>query len=206
MITFVDMDGVIYDCLGQINRYFCGMDMSKFLIEWAKNHSNVWEIAQVLGISAKELWEKTEKFSPDFWKEMDTYAHTEEFLNTIASDGEYWGILSTPLYLDSGTSHKCIEGKMKALEILLGKEKAREHTLLGKSKYLCANRNTILIDDKNENVEQFRSWGGNAILYPRPWNTRSEVFLSFAEGDRWTDQSEINLGKFVIEEWRKIHL
>lgn len=38
------------------------------------------------------------------------------------------------------------------------------------SKSLFAGSNTLLIDDKDENVEEFRTAGGQAILVPRPWN------------------------------------
>ena len=37
-------------------------------------------------------------------------------------------------------------------------------------KLLLANSNTLLFDDKDENVEEFRAAGGQAILVPRPWN------------------------------------
>jgi len=37
-------------------------------------------------------------------------------------------------------------------------------------KSLFARPDTLLIDDKDENVEGFVKAGGNAILVPRPWN------------------------------------
>ena len=37
-------------------------------------------------------------------------------------------------------------------------------------KSLLAGPDTLLIDDVNENVEEFRIAGGQAILVPRPWN------------------------------------
>ncbi len=41
-------------------------------------------------------------------------------------------------------------------------------------KRLCAAPDTLLIDDSNKNVEEFRAAGGQAILMPRPWNTRHD--------------------------------
>jgi len=37
-------------------------------------------------------------------------------------------------------------------------------------KYLFAKPETLLIDDKDSNVEEFIAAGGDAILVPRPWN------------------------------------
>ncbi len=38
------------------------------------------------------------------------------------------------------------------------------------SRAFFASPNTLLIDDKQENVDEFIKAGGNAILIPRPWN------------------------------------
>ena len=37
-------------------------------------------------------------------------------------------------------------------------------------KHLLARPDTLLIDDKDENVDGFREAGGKALLVPRPWN------------------------------------
>lgn len=38
------------------------------------------------------------------------------------------------------------------------------------SKSLFAGPDTLLIDDKDENIKEFREAGGQGILVPRPWN------------------------------------
>jgi len=38
-------------------------------------------------------------------------------------------------------------------------------------KHLLANKDTVLVDDYDENVHEFRSYGRDAILVPRPWNS-----------------------------------
>ena len=37
-------------------------------------------------------------------------------------------------------------------------------------KYVCANRESILIDDRDKTVKQFRKHGGHAITFPQIWN------------------------------------
>ncbi len=44
--------------------------------------------------------------------------------------------------------------------------------LLGPQKFRCAKPGALLIDDNDENVEKFLAKGGQAILVPRPWNSR----------------------------------
>lgn len=43
-------------------------------------------------------------------------------------------------------------------------------TPAGVPKALLAKPDTLLIDDKDENIEDFRAAGGHAILIARPWN------------------------------------
>ena len=43
------------------------------------------------------------------------------------------------------------------------------------SKLLLAGPNTLLIDDRDKNVEEFRKAGGQAILVPRPWNKNHDM-------------------------------
>jgi 5'(3')-deoxyribonucleotidase len=43
--------------------------------------------------------------------------------------------------------------------------------LIGLPKHVCAQPGALLIDDNMENVYEFRSAGGEAIVFPRPWNT-----------------------------------
>jgi len=42
-------------------------------------------------------------------------------------------------------------------------------------KYLFAKQGALLIDDRNKNVDEFVSAGGDAILVPRPWNRLSQL-------------------------------
>lgn len=37
-------------------------------------------------------------------------------------------------------------------------------------KHFLARPDALLIDDKDENIDEFRAAGGNGILVPRPWN------------------------------------
>ncbi len=45
-------------------------------------------------------------------------------------------------------------------------------------KSLLAGPDTLLIDDKDENIEEFRAAGGQGILVPRPWNKNYDCLRS----------------------------
>jgi hypothetical protein len=47
--------------------------------------------------------------------------------------------------------------------------------LVGPCKWFCARPDTLLIDDADHNVEEFREAGGQGILVPRPWNTHHNL-------------------------------
>ena len=48
-------------------------------------------------------------------------------------------------------------------------------TFIGSHKYCLANRNSLLIDDNEENANKFEVNGGRSIRMPRPWNTNHSV-------------------------------
>lgn len=47
--------------------------------------------------------------------------------------------------------------------------------LIGPCKHLCARPDALLIDDSQRNVKKFITHGGQAILFPRPWNSLWQV-------------------------------
>jgi len=56
-----------------------------------------------------------------------------------------------------------------------------KNCFIGGSKHLCANHESLLIDDNEENVNLFCNNGGHTILVPRPWNRNYIHFDSFGE-------------------------
>lgn len=50
--------------------------------------------------------------------------------------------------------------------------------MVGHPKEWCANKHTLLIDDREENCRRFQEAGGNAYLLPRPWNSKRGIDTS----------------------------
>jgi len=55
------------------------------------------------------------------------------------------------------------------------------NVIFTENKHLFANPHTILIDDYEGNVDKFRENGGEAILFPQPWNRLAKYLYYSAE-------------------------
>jgi hypothetical protein len=65
----------------------------------------------------------------------------------------------------------CLAGKLEWIHSRLPSWLRRQY-LIGPRKHFCAHPATLLIDDSDHNVDEFRQHGGQAVLVPRPWNSR----------------------------------
>lgn len=101
-----------------------------------------------------------------FWLELEWMPDGREILDLIegAFKEDQVFIVSQPMdNADSWTGKRCwIE-----LHIPLYRHRL---IITHASKSILASPETLLIDDKDENVDDFIKAGGNAILIPRPWN------------------------------------
>lgn len=64
----------------------------------------------------------------------------------------------------------CLAGKLEWIHNFCPKWLHRQF-LVGPRKRFCAHSEALLIDDADKNVDEFRDWGGRALLVPRPWNS-----------------------------------
>ena len=167
MKCLLDLDGVLCD----------------FHTHWHKFHpphlypdpwpAGEWSIAKVHGLQ----WTDTCKnLNLDFWTTMPWMQDGCKILALLES---YFGqenicILTSNHVEDAATA---AFGKVKWIETHLPEYKHRY--FLGAAKGFLAHRDVILIDDKNENVDDFINQGGQAILVPRPWN-RDYAFSGYA--------------------------
>ena len=152
MKVFLDMDGVLTDFRRSVCEIFGRDDPSNFWLFW-KN----WE-----GVSSNDV---DAVCNVDFWANLhwtsdglDIFkAVFEKFPNDIY-------LLTTPMpNIESYTGKalwvdKCIPVWNNRLIITQA------------PKSLLAGSDTLLIDDKDENIEEFVAAGGQGILVPRPWN------------------------------------
>ncbi len=160
------MDGVLVDflsgALDALNRDF---NRSITIEQYADKFAQ-WETYDYYGITTQQFWDSIHS-TPDFWynlKPMPWYKELYAMLSEISDVT----ILTTP-----SLDPSCAMQKLQWLDNYMGIKS--DAVFMGARKYLMAG-NGILIDDYFNNVNKFRSAGGEAILIPSNWNTNGLTF------------------------------
>ena len=145
MKIYFDMDGVMADWDGQWNTHFPDINLDEH------DRPILKKIIEI----------------PNFWTDIP-------FIDSIKPLWDYCyykydiATLSSPLDYDHD---RCITQKDLFLDKYLGDYEFERHYKQHADKCLFAGPDTLLIDDKLSNVEEFRAKGGYAILH-EPFNTK----------------------------------
>lgn len=187
MIAFIDLDGVVADFFTDAVDVACrywgasfrrGGDpaaMEKLDPQIKRNWPpGEWDIAHVLGLTISEFWEAIND-QANFWESLNKYEWADSIIAAVVSLGMEPHFLSSPSR--SPASHS---GK---------REWVSEHfsgipLTLTNHKHLLAGPDRLLIDDGDKNFKRFGDAGGNAFLFPRPWNANHQ----------WAEAPTIHLG------------
>ena len=157
--VFLDMDGVITDFVGGVCRAF---DKPNPYPDETRDYTfwHAWPDVSTKDVDAICIQE--------FWHNLEWICDGRETLRaimgTIGLEKVYF--LTVPMAnVESST------GKMMWIRDNLPIYLKRTIIItLEVPKYFFARPDALLIDDKDENVEEFVSAGGNGILIPRHWN------------------------------------
>lgn len=162
----LDMDGVLVDFLsGAIN--VLNKEFNKaYTLEEYVNKFGLWETYDFYGISKKQFWDAIGS-EDNFWLNLKPIPWYKELYSMLSEIGDVT-ILTTPS-LDPSCAMQKLQWLDKYMNI------KSDSVLMGSRKYLLA-KNGILIDDYYKNVNDFRSFGGEAILVPSVWNTNGLTF------------------------------
>lgn len=158
MKVFLDMDGVLVDFVGGIYRAFgvpydYGISATK------------WKFYADMGLSFEEF---DSICNIDFWARLDWMRDGRAILNTIID--KIQPIAS--IYLVTAPMPNPGSSTGKTLWVKKHISWLKERLIITQaSKALMAGPDTLLIDDKDQNVIEFQKAGGQAILVPRPWNS-----------------------------------
>ena len=110
-----------------------------------------------------EFWNS---FNRSFWASLPESEEFEWLVNKAIS---YVGENNVYILSSPTRDPDCLAGKLEWIQRCMPFALQRSY-LLGPSKHLCANSKALLIDDREQNVDDFRAHGGRALLVPRPWN------------------------------------
>ena len=153
MKVFLDLDGVLVDFRRGVCEAFGRNDPSNNWMFWEN-----WE-----SVTTKDVDKKCGIF---FWDLLDWTPEgtciEQVIRQKFSSENIY--LLTTPMpNPGSGT------GKLRWIKRCM--PWVYDRTIISYApKSLLAGPDTLLIDDKDENITEFRAGGGHGILVPRPWN------------------------------------
>lgn len=153
----LDMDGVLVDFIGG------ACDIHNKNNPYTNKHNyGKHRIDKLLGLELDDFWKPLDH---GFWAELKWM---EDGVKIISLIEHKFGDENITLLTSPSECPGAASGKMEWVQQRLPDYSRR--VMIGAQKHLCANANSILIDDCAENCHKFRIAGGHAILVPRPWN------------------------------------
>ena len=165
-MIFLDMDGVITDFLSGLHKALgVPYDINNYLYEKGK-----WDMLCDIKTGIVEtcftFQDCNNCCTAKFWAELLWMHDGRDILGAILETfglGKIY-LLTTPMPNLQSASGKMIWVSLN-LPIYL------KRTIITQApKELLARPDALLIDDKDKNIDEFVSSGGQGILVPRPWN------------------------------------
>jgi len=162
---FLDMDGVIVDFVMPA----MAMHNAEITGETAFPKGFGWDILGATNkirkdrgfnkLSASQFWNA---LGYSFWANLRPYPLAFRLISRLETVGDVYFATSPTL------SGACFAGKYDWVRHNLPHLKRK--LIITADKTVLATANSILIDDRDRNVDDFIECGGQAILVPRPWN------------------------------------
>lgn len=160
-VIYLDMDGVCC-CLTQAVYELFHSD-GKY--EELYNNWPIleYDVAKVLGISCEqELWSRIDEAGMDLWRNLPEFPWFWEMYQGLSKLGRV-------VFLTSPSCHwSSMAGKKLWLEDRFG-FRFRDFVITQR-KFWLGWPNRVLIDDDPRKVRTFTEAGGEAVLFPQPWN------------------------------------
>ena len=147
---YVDLDGVLTDFQAQAAKLF---DMPKD------------EVEKYLDKNPGKTWAKISRAGADFWSKMPWMEDGKQLWDGLA--------IYKPIILSSPTKHPSSKiGKIRWL-----RENVSENSkvILDHDKAKYADEDSILIDDREKNIEAWKKAGGIGILHKNSRDTLEEL-------------------------------
>lgn len=130
-----------------------------------------WDLHKHLGISSGELWRRIDQQGHLFWKNLHGYPWSNELALLCGTSAPRCSILTST----SGRP-QAVAGKAFWLEgRIYGRIPATYVTTAEHKSMFARGPGDVLIDDSDENCEDWARCGGTAICFPQPWNRQSHI-------------------------------
>ena len=170
----LDLDGVLIDMVVPLMQWWgvriekdeeypqqFGYDVKSAIVHLLEQQDRACKADDIRNMSKEVFWRRPPYV---FWRDLQPCPTALSFVSFLET-GPYDIYLMT-----AHASAQCAAAKTDWVAEHLPKYWNR--VLIGHSKHLAANEQSILIDDCTKNCEDFTRAGGTAIVCPRPWNER----------------------------------
>ena len=107
------------------------------------------------------MWSMIDEQGEDWWADMEKFSWTDDLIDLARKEADEFCILTSP-----SRNPVCSSGKVKWMQKQFGK--TFKDFMIGSNKHICATSNSLLIDDTEKKVNEFREYGGHAFLWPHP--------------------------------------
>ena len=155
MKIFVDLDGVLCNFVqGACDAWDMPNPYTK-----PENFGN-FDIAKASGIPTELFWKKCS--GHEFWANLPKHDDADEILSRLPGDD---------VAFLTANSADPFSASGKLAWVKRHYYSFRRRVIITPAKHFIAHSNALLIDDRDQNCEEFRAEGGSAILLPRPWNS-----------------------------------
>lgn len=156
----VDLDGLLADFHYGFLRMIRREDL---ILDYPKG---VHDLPEVLGITDGQFWDLVPR---EFFLTLKMMDDAPALLELIRQYDPNFHICSSP-----GTNKPWVVAE-KVHWVHKHIDPNFNRFLITKHKPIAANPRNILLDDWDQNCIEFRRAGGQAVIVPRPWNTRHGI-------------------------------
>lgn len=179
MRVFLDLDGVIRDySKGTIKKF----DLKCTVEDITEYHMLIkFYCERISGKKWDEIPEDDQKeLTKTFWEENDAH-HFECLGMTPWAEDLLWNIEDWKPFILTSPTWTSAGGTQRWIRKYLPNYFMERRYMIGSCKYICGfsdylNRVfSVLIDDAPEKVEEFKNAGGEAILFPAPYNENRDL-------------------------------
>jgi len=164
MIVFLDLDGVLVDFVGGINKAFKLTPSSRP----NEKGGTVWNWYRDYGITDEEF---NEVCTEEFWHNLNWMQDGQRILSLLEQripKGVIY-LLTVPMPNKGSWTGKYLWIKDNMPEYT-------ERLIVSSAPKKLFAPGNLLVDDKDSNIDEFILSGGKAILVPRPWNRRGLTY------------------------------
>lgn len=177
--VYLDLDGVLVNFLGGLHRAL-GVPYDGDNYPYEKGKWNMLTDIKGFDDIPATFEQCNDACTENFWALLDWMPDGHNIFRAVTQKFDIKNvILLTTCMPNPGTA----PGKMRWIQQFLPMFKDR-FIILGSrvSKGAFAESDTLLIDDRDKNIDEFRAAGGRGLLVPRPWN-RLHPYSEFALED-----------------------